>query len=99
MGVIAVIEVDKYNNWMVNEYNGKFSVVDCWQNNEDEWIPSFCTIQRRGKDPLKIPKGLGGQFEDLKELRAMLLTLIKKMGCGGFWVWRHRINLKRAVVY
>lgn len=80
MGVVAVIEATKYDKWMVNEYNGKYSLVDCWKNQNDEYIPNFCEIKnRKSGDMMKIPKGLGGRFDDLSELRAMLVLLVKKI--------------------
>lgn len=75
MGALIVIEIDKYNTWMVNEYNEQYSLCDCWKNRNGEYVPSFCEI----KNGMKVPKGLGGRFDDIKELRAMLVLLVKKI--------------------
>lgn len=75
--IISVIQIDKYNNWMVQEYNGKYSVVDCYKSRKTgDWTASFCQI-RDGQ--YTIPKGLGGQFEDLQDLRASLFRLIRSV--------------------
>lgn len=77
--VLAILNIDKYNNWMVQEYNGKYSVVDCYKTSSGEWRTSFCEIKKRDGDMIKIPKGLGGQFESKEDLRAALFQLIKSV--------------------
>jgi hypothetical protein len=79
MGVVGVIEVTKYDKWMINEYNGSYSLVDCYEDRNGDYKPKFCTVKKYDGDEITIPKGLGGKFEDLKELRSMLLMLIKKV--------------------
>lgn len=77
--VIAIVKVSEYDHWMVNEYNGKYTLVDCWESRDDGWVPSWCTIKTRKGGEMKIPKGLGGRFDSLDELLKAVGTLYGKI--------------------
>ena len=88
--VIATVEATEYDMWMVNEYNGQYSLCDCWEGNDGDIMPNFCEIEnhKTGKS-MSIPKGLGGRFDTLEELNAVLGKLYGKIkraieaGVGG----------------
>ena len=79
MAVVAVIEVDKYNKWMIGEYKDQFSITDCYEAKDGTYKTKWCEIETYKGDKFTIPKGLSGRFDDLKTLRSVLVLLVKKI--------------------
>jgi hypothetical protein len=53
------IEINQYNNPAINEYNGKFSIVNMQRWNDGEWHITFVHPgSKSGPKPNKIPMGV-----------------------------------------
>jgi hypothetical protein len=77
---ITTVEVNDYDMWMVNEYDGQYSLCDCWEGKDGDIMPNFCTIEnfKTGKE-MQVPKGLSGRFDSLEELNEVLGKLYGKI--------------------
>jgi hypothetical protein len=77
---IAKVEATRYDLWVVQEYNGSYSLIEGWEGNDGTIRPNFCTIEnsKTGKE-MTIPKGLGGRFDSIDDLMAVLGKLYGKL--------------------
>jgi hypothetical protein len=77
VNTIAKVQATEYDLWVVQEFNGNFSLIDGWEGNDGKVRPNFCTIETKNGDK-NIPKGLGGRFDSLEDLMAVLGKLYGK---------------------
>ncbi len=76
---IVKVEATKYDLWVVQEYNGQFSLLEGWEGKDGEIRPNFCTIEKQDGKEITIPKGLGGRFDDIEDLMGVLGKLYGKL--------------------
>jgi hypothetical protein len=77
--IIAKLEVDEYNAWACQEYNGEYSFVGGWVGDKGDFMVNWVDEEFANGKTYSVPKGPGGRFEDLEDFSRALSKFAAKV--------------------